>query len=134
VDTLFCGVLGRKGATICRMDPNAEVNEGRRHRRSMRIRFLWDRDGPGCFYCRIGLTENDATLDHFIPLVAGGVNALENLRVACYPCNQAKGDSVPAKELRWMPRLDRSVTHRVIGPFWRPSRITYSLADVWPTE
>lgn len=37
------------------------------------------------------LIKDEATLDHIIPLVAGGTNADDNLRVLCRSCNSSKG-------------------------------------------
>jgi 5-methylcytosine-specific restriction endonuclease McrA len=49
------------------------------------------RFGARCFYCRKGLTQASATLDHFVPRsVKRGVPY--NLRPACFKCNQAKAN------------------------------------------
>jgi hypothetical protein len=55
---------------------------------SVRLRFQF-----GCGYC--GVTETDVggelTVDHFLPVSAGGVDDEENLVYACVRCNQYKG-------------------------------------------
>lgn len=49
------------------------------------------RDGRFCRYCDRYIGENP-TVDHWIPSSRGGLNLLENKVLACYPCNQIKGD------------------------------------------
>lgn len=44
------------------------------------------RDGTACFYCG-GLLEDDITLEHLIPLTAGGLNNLSNMVLAHEQCN-----------------------------------------------
>lgn len=113
------------------MEPDlvAEIESGKQYRRRLRLRFLWKRDGEGCFYCRCPLTEDDATFDHFIPKSAGGTDALENLRVSCGPCNHGKGNSIPVG--RPWTQVERQASYRAR---MRPSRLHVSLADVWPTD
>jgi 5-methylcytosine-specific restriction protein A len=76
--------------------------------RKWRVRSLeaWaDRYGLGyapCYYCkrRIRLaksgctthTDDEATIDHIVPLSRGGKNTRENIVWSCYPCNYEKGD------------------------------------------
>lgn len=50
------------------------------------------RDGDACAYC--GATEGPFHLDHIIPWAHGGEHSLENLTVACAPCNWSKGDKM----------------------------------------
>lgn len=79
----------------------------RRHSRQWRERFLWQwskRYGyAACYYCkvRIRLTyrvagvpaaEDEATLDHLIPLSRGGEDKKDNLVWSCYRCNYEKAD------------------------------------------
>jgi hypothetical protein len=56
---------------------------------------LLRRDGGRCHYCECYL-ESDGnrsmTIDHKVPLVSGGDNDLRNLVLACYACNNHKGD------------------------------------------
>ncbi|WP_413773984.1 HNH endonuclease [Nostoc sp. MG11] len=34
-------------------------------------------------------------MDHYIPLSKGGNHQIKNLRLACYECNQKRGNSLP---------------------------------------
>ncbi|WP_445638730.1 HNH endonuclease [Nostoc sp. DSM 114161] len=82
-------------ATYCTFEPI------RRHKRlppdQMRYRkkLLIERYGYQCFWCNCDLTPQTLTIDHFIPLSKGGSNKLINLRPACRPCNQGRGNSLP---------------------------------------
>ena len=57
-----------------------------------------DRYQRCCGYC--GVSEDDAggelTVDHFVPLVAGGGDDDENLVYACFRCNLFKSDFAPS--------------------------------------
>lgn len=46
------------------------------------------RDGAACRAC--GATKR-LSLDHIVPRIAGGTDAMENLQVLCIPCNAEKG-------------------------------------------
>ncbi len=52
------------------------------------------RRGPGrwCAYCHCGVQRADATLDHVVPVSKGVRSVIENLVVACQPCNVRKRD------------------------------------------
>mgnify|MGYP003297115341 CR=1 FL=1 len=85
--------------------------------------FLTERDGFYCFTGKHDFSAADVvTIEHWIPLVAGGTWALDNLRLACKRCNAHKGDRIPnadgtlpphPKDLlpAWQRRVDR--TNRV---------------------
>ena len=81
------------------------------------------RYGAECFYCGVPLVESAAdtddpnrrlTIDHLKPRGHGGRNLIPNLRPACRPCNQEKGDAEPA------PWLARARLRRLISPTERP--------------
>lgn len=46
---------------------------------------------PHCWYCNRQLTEKSATIDHIVPLSAGGWDVKHNFALACIGCNQKKG-------------------------------------------
>jgi hypothetical protein len=56
--------------------------------------------GDRCGYCLSSerLTGISLTLDHIIPLAAGGKTEENNLWVACRPCNEFKGTQIHAKD------------------------------------
>ncbi len=58
---------------------------------STRRRLLDDTDFQRCIYCDKLLSAPEMTIDHVVPIAAGGTNKPLNLVVACYPCNNAKG-------------------------------------------
>jgi len=72
------------------------------------ISQIYERDGRDCFYCETELLplegivktagdipSNYPTIEHIIPRVIGGGDALSNLRVSCPECNNAKGYQLP---------------------------------------
>lgn len=50
---------------------------------------VYERDGHKCSYC--GTEEGPFQIDHVFPWSRGGRHELENLCVACVPCNALKG-------------------------------------------
>jgi hypothetical protein len=62
---------------------------------SLKIKYrLLLRDGNKCHYCRerFDEKENQPTIDHVVAKSKGGENRIENYVLACYDCNQRKGD------------------------------------------
>ncbi len=51
--------------------------------------------GMQCFWCSCELTNETLTIDHYIPLSRGGSNKIKNLRLACFDCNQERGNTLP---------------------------------------
>lgn len=51
---------------------------------------IYVRDHGVCMYC--GSTEGKMTIDHIHPKSKGGKNTYQNTVLACYTCNQKKGD------------------------------------------
>lgn len=58
-------------------------------------RAVWRRDGQRCVYC--GSVAGPFHLDHVMPWSRGGQHTVENMVVACQPCNSAKSDMTPAE-------------------------------------
>jgi 5-methylcytosine-specific restriction endonuclease McrA len=48
------------------------------------------RDGFECSYCPAVGDESSMTVDHIVPVSRGGGHGLDNLCVACKPCNSSK--------------------------------------------
>lgn len=61
-----------------------------------------------CKWCEMPLTlepnqKNSATLEHIIPLNRGGLNNMNNMTLACEPCNQKRGSGMPELGLYVLP-------------------------------
>src|SRR5690349_20242374 len=67
-----------------------------------RVRII-ERDCATCYMCHRKLAFEEITLDHVRPRSRGGSEEDENLRVACEPCNNRKGDRLP-EECEWLRR------------------------------
>lgn len=52
-------------------------------------RLIARRDGSCCCYCGWFL-PNHGAIEHYIPKSLGGSNHIDNLKIACKPCNQAR--------------------------------------------
>ena len=71
-----------------------------RRNRSKRIRWvrnhLINKDGNKCKICKKTFTHmRDITIDHIVPLSKGGTYDILNLQLACFNCNNVKGDMTP---------------------------------------
>ena len=53
-------------------------------------REMFERDKWICQYCGEKVTQENATLDHFIPQSKGGKSSKDNLRTCCLICNSIK--------------------------------------------
>ena len=53
-----------------------------------------------CWMCACVVTRGTASVDHLQPKSRGGANSAENYRLACKPCNAARGNVVIPKALR----------------------------------
>ena len=54
---------------------------------------VWRKSGGKCWYCGMQTTPWESfEIDHFIPIKAGGMDALDNLVPACEACNRRKSD------------------------------------------
>ena len=51
---------------------------------------IFERDNYTCHYCGDKVTEDNVTLDHFIPRSKEGDNSKENLVTCCLECNSIK--------------------------------------------
>ncbi len=59
-----------------------------RKRGPVLLQTLFQRDGKQCWFCTKPLTAQDATIEHLLNVSNGGNNHVNNLTVACSPCNQ----------------------------------------------
>jgi 5-methylcytosine-specific restriction endonuclease McrA len=53
-----------------------------------------------CFLCEVPTGET-YHMEHKIPLSRGGCNSIDNLDIACPPCNLSKGNKTVKEFLRW---------------------------------
>jgi 5-methylcytosine-specific restriction endonuclease McrA len=54
-----------------------------------------------CHYCRVGVTAQNAHIDHSHPVSRGGLTIFENLRASCMDCNLEKGDKTEREYVAW---------------------------------
>jgi 5-methylcytosine-specific restriction endonuclease McrA len=50
-----------------------------------------------CCWCKKPLSIEEATLEHLVPRCYGGTNELGNLTLACYECNNRRGNLISGK-------------------------------------
>lgn len=62
----------------------------RTNQRQVRLALL--AEDPHCYYCRVRLTMDTATVEHLVPLSRGGTNHRSNKVLACKGCNHARAD------------------------------------------
>lgn len=48
-----------------------------------------------CYWCKTPLTLKTSTLEHIIPLHRGGLDNMNNLTLACGPCNHERDCDMP---------------------------------------
>lgn len=53
-----------------------------------------------CWICACVLTRGTASVDHLQPKSKGGKDRSDNYRLACKPCNSARGNKVIPERLR----------------------------------
>jgi hypothetical protein len=75
-------------------------------RRLSHLALIIARDGECCVWCGLALSVEDegATIEHVLPRSGGGPNTLENMVLACGPCNHSR-QSTPA--LAWLAQCER---------------------------
>ncbi|GEM_PF-480050 len=56
--------------------------------------------GYHCCWCGNRFPSEELTLEHLQPSSRGGSNSLENLRLACFSCNNSRGNSLFFRPLR----------------------------------
>lgn len=68
----------------------------KRHKRTKTeatIERLKGRDGDCCWFCTVDFSpETPPTLEHLLSISHGGNNTIQNLVLACEPCNKAAGN------------------------------------------
>lgn len=82
---LTCGQLTR-GRSRCQACTLTTVGKGYGHAWQQRSRAMIAAQ-PWCSWCK---TTRDLTVDHIVPMSAGGTSDPANLRVLCRPCNSSR--------------------------------------------
>jgi 5-methylcytosine-specific restriction endonuclease McrA len=120
------------------------VQVPRRFRRQVTNTFLFARDGYSCQYCgrhRSQLRGRQfLTRDHILPLSRGGDNSWQNVVTSCSPCNNRKGDRLPAEaglrllgqpgepnhvHLVWAVRRLTPIQAKYIGMFYGEDTVSF---------
>jgi len=57
----------------------------------LRKKILGERQFANCCYCKETFASKDLTIEHKIPICLGGTSNIDNIDIACAPCNQARG-------------------------------------------
>lgn len=91
---LECLAAFRRGGTLGM--GLAKRRRGMGHRKAALI----ERDGLACFFCGTLMTEEEATIEHLIPLSRGGSNLDDNLALAHQSCNLAAGAAPLMEKIR----------------------------------
>jgi 5-methylcytosine-specific restriction endonuclease McrA len=89
------------------------------------LRLAFETHGGTCFYCK-KKPGNNFTVDHVECVAWGGPNSLQNLVIACEPCNQHKGQQPieafnPEAGRAWLEALLMQVEDR-LAKLTPPSR------------
>lgn len=80
-------------------------------KRRLLVEDLIERDGTDCTWCCRPMIDRPIdpsadcslhmTLEHLMPLVHGGTNEVWNLALACYQCNNTRGESLDEFRPAW---------------------------------
>lgn len=69
---------------------------------------VFERDHRQCQYCGTkDLSDQEATIDHIVPVIAGGSHLPDNLRTACKSCNCARRHST-IEDFRLLRTLEQA--------------------------
>lgn len=69
------------------------------------IEKLSQRFGLKCWYCGVGLTNRQIHIDHIKPLDHQGADRIDNMALACAPCNRAKWNMPLEDFFAWVKRI-----------------------------
>ena len=82
------------------LSPSGKVGRPSSARRANLINTVLERDGKDCFYCGKILPPDDTTLEHLVPISAGGCNHIGNLVAAHQKCNSEAGHLSVMKKIK----------------------------------
>lgn len=87
------------------------------------LKRAFELHGGNCFYCGKKVGADEFTLDHAEPAALGGTGDIQNLLIACRPCNVKKGHRPieafsPGAGRKWLKALLDQVEERLkaVGP------------------
>ncbi|MES5483606.1 HNH endonuclease [Bradyrhizobium sp. INPA03-11B] len=91
--------------------------------KSLKLEALARQSGR-CIYCKMPITQDQATADHLHPRSRGGRHTRSNIVAACWPCNCAKADLHEGTFFKWItakrPPVDQAIEIILI---WSARRI-----------
>ncbi len=110
IDALIAaGVTAEQLGAAMKAEMAAEAEREARQIPWPKLRAMaFARDGHRCGYC--GCTEGPFEVDHVKPRAQGGEDVLENVVIACAPCNRSKRDRDPEQ---WSDARERKERDRV---------------------
>jgi 5-methylcytosine-specific restriction endonuclease McrA len=107
---------------------NHNVSRGKQRVKFSRANVLM-RDRCRCQYCGLKFPARELTFDHVVPRSKGGKTTWENIVMACWPCNDAKGGRSPYEaDMRllrepvrpsWVPYYNPRLKLHEVPPEWR---------------
>lgn len=74
-----------------------KLNRRKRRRKQLAInnklkrKLIPNNDFGICCYCKNTFNAKELTIEHKTPICLGGTSEIENIDLACAPCNQLKG-------------------------------------------
>lgn len=94
--------------------------------RTMLLKRALKAHGPWCCWCGVetrypengessGRKPHHRTLEHLVPRAMGGLDTIENTRIACYACNHERG--VQQEWDVWLHRLKTLAPNKLFGSY-----------------
>ena len=95
---------------------------------------IFERDGYICQYCGEKVTQENVTLDHYVPQSKGGKHTKENLKTCCLLCNGIKSGKTyeePSTSGRQSPLFLVSLKFEFLSWNIKNPLSWYILAGLW---
>lgn len=78
---------------------------------------IYIRDKGRCLYCTSRVKRDEATLDHCLSPLRGGLNTLENVVLSCHWCNQDKSIlTVEEYAYKQLANANKGIYHPLRSP------------------
>ena len=81
-------------------DWRAETANARKKKSSVVMRSIRARDGDLCFFCQVHVHQHEESVEHLVPITAGGPNHISNLFLAHRECNDRAGSMSAAEKIK----------------------------------